>query len=93
MVRRTLSIVLTSLLIIISTLFALPVQEAKALDIFPFVILATGNVRGQLDPISSGPNQGEGGMTKAATIINGIRKEITAKEGYHMLVDAGKSIV
>jgi len=93
MVRRTLSIVLTSLLIIISTLFALPVQEAKALDIFPFVILATGNVRGQLDPISSGPSQGEGGMTKAATIINGIRKEITAKEGYHMLVDAGNSIV
>lgn len=93
MVRRSISIVLACLLMIASSLFALPVQDAKALDIFPFVILATGNVRGQLDPIASGPNQGEGGMTKAATVINEIRKEITGKEGYHMLLDAGNTIV
>ena len=93
MVRRSISIVLACLLMTASSLFFLPAQEAKALDIFPFVILATGNVRGQLDPISSGPNQGEGGMTKAATVINEIRKDITGKEGYHMLVDAGNTIV
>ncbi|MDD4663064.1 MAG: 5'-nucleotidase C-terminal domain-containing protein [Caldisericia bacterium] len=93
MVRRSVSIVLACLLMTASSLFFLPVQDAKALDIFPFVILATGNVRGQLDPISSGPNQGEGGMTKAATVINEIRKDITSKEGYHMLVDAGNTIV
>lgn len=93
MVKRYLSIVLTCFFLLIGSIFIYPMHDTKALDIFPFVVMATGNVRGQLDPISSGPNQGEGGMTKIATVVNEIRADITGKEGYHMLVDAGNTLV
>lgn len=93
MVKRYVSIVLTCFFLLISSIFIFPLQNAKALDIFSFVVLATGNVRGQLDPISSGPNQGEGGMTKVATVVNEIRADVTSKEGYSMLIDAGNTIV
>lgn len=92
MARKLLSVIITMILTI-SALFVFPIVDTKALDIFPFVVLATGNVRGQLQPFSNGINKDEGGITKVATIVNNIREDVTSKEGYSMLVDAGNSLV
>ncbi len=66
--------------------------NTSALDIFPFVVLSTGNVRGQLTPFEYGPNFNEGGLSKIATVAKQIRQETDDREGYHMLIDAGNTL-
>jgi len=92
MLKKWVSIILT-LVLAIGAFFAFPIENSSALDIFPFVIMTTGNLRGQLRPFTSGPNKNEGGMTKISTVVENIRNDITSKEGYTMLVDAGNSLV
>lgn len=92
MLKKWLSVTLT-LVLALGVLFAFPIENSSALDIFPFVIMTTGNLRGQLRPFTNGANKNEGGLTKISTVVDNIRKDITAKEGYTMLVDAGNSLV
>jgi 2',3'-cyclic-nucleotide 2'-phosphodiesterase (5'-nucleotidase family) len=90
MIKKVLSTALT-LALIISALSVFP-AKTSALDIFPFVVLATANVRGQLEPFSSGTLKGEGGLSKVASVVEQIRTETTAREGYSMLIDAGNTL-
>jgi 2',3'-cyclic-nucleotide 2'-phosphodiesterase/3'-nucleotidase len=92
MLKKWLSVFVT-LILSISALFVFPIVDTDALDIFPFVIMTTGNMRGQVQPFLNGPNKNEGGLTKVATVIDSIRTDITSKEGYTMLIDAGNSLV
>lgn len=92
MLKRWLS-VFVALILSIGGIFFFPIVDTDALDIFPFVVMATGNMRGQLQPFANGPNKNEGGFTKVATVVDRIRKDITAKEGYTMMIDAGNSLV
>ncbi|MCK5847775.1 MAG: 5'-nucleotidase C-terminal domain-containing protein [Caldisericia bacterium] len=84
--------VVTLTLVMALSAFMVNVSKTKALDIFPFVVLATGNVRGQLVPFKYGPSINEGGLTKAATVIDQIRRETGNREGYSMLIDAGNTL-
>jgi 2',3'-cyclic-nucleotide 2'-phosphodiesterase (5'-nucleotidase family) len=90
MVKKLFATFITFFLIV-GTLFFFP-PTIKALDIFPFVVIATGNLNGQILPFAYGENKDEGGFTKVATAIESIRKEVESREGYSMLVDAGNSL-
>ncbi len=93
MIKKFLSAIITFSLIL--SAFSLMPQKASAgslSDIFPFVIMATANIRGQLEPISSGPSRGEGGMTKVASVVEQIRQETYDRDGFSMLIDVGSTI-
>lgn len=89
-IKRIVSVTLT-LLMACSIVFV-NMPKTSALDIFPFVVLCTGNVRGQLTPFEYGPNVNEGGLSKIATVVKNIRKETEDREGYHMTIDAGNTL-
>ncbi|MDD4028232.1 MAG: 5'-nucleotidase C-terminal domain-containing protein [Caldisericia bacterium] len=89
-IKRILSVTLTFLMACSVVFVNMP--KTSALDIFPFVVLCTGNVRGQLTPFEYGPNVNEGGLSKIATVATAIRKETDDREGYHMLLDAGNTL-
>lgn len=82
---------LVTFLLIIGALFFAPLTT-NALDIFPFVIMATNNLNGQILPFSYGDYKDEGGLVKVATVANSIRNEVKSQEGYTMLIDGGNSL-
>lgn len=91
MVKKSFAALITFFLIIGALFFFAPLTT-NALDIFPFVIMATNNLNGQILPFSYGDYKDEGGLVKAATVVNSIRSEVKSREGYSMLVDGGNSL-
>jgi 2',3'-cyclic-nucleotide 2'-phosphodiesterase (5'-nucleotidase family) len=77
---------------LISSVLSVFPTQTSALDVFPFVLMATANVRGQLEPFSSGPMKDQGGLTKVASVVNRLRTETEAREGYTMLIDVGNTL-
>ena len=90
MVKKSFAALITFFLII-GALFFAPLNT-NALDIFPFVVIATNNLNGQILPFSYGDYKDEGGLVKVATVVDNIRKEVEVREGYTMLVDGGNSL-
>lgn len=90
MLKKLFATLLTFFFVISALFFFAPLVEA--LDIFPFVVIATNNLSGQILPFSYGEYKDEGGLVKIATIVDSIRKETEAREGYSMLVGGGNSL-